>query len=54
MTTGELSSKEHTHFSYFITKTSSNKHEDSQKVFSAENIFKKQVMVILDNYKFLL
>lgn len=51
MTPGELGSEAHKHFSYFITKTSANKHEDCQKVFSAENTFKntlkKQVMIIL-------
>ena len=35
MTNGELSSEEHQHFSYFITKTAADKHEDPQKVFFA-------------------
>lgn len=54
MTTGEFSSEEHQHFSYFITKTSADKYEDPEKVASIENTFKKQVTVILDDYKFLL
>lgn len=39
MTTAELRTEEHKHFSYSITKTSANKHADPQKVVSAENTF---------------
>lgn len=39
---------------FLITRTWANKNEDTQKVFSAENTFKKKIVGILDNCKFLL